>query len=259
MKVIDFDEKYIGFVSTCTHSVSNQLDSVAEERARWIRDNLGKGLKIKIAIDNGRPLGFAHCMPIELGTWGIEGRDVMAIPCLTLSYERVYNDQKGSGIGRALVQAVEDEAQKSTKGVAVLCFDHDFWFMPYAFFRKLGYQEVDRKGVAVIMLKAFTHVDPPRFIEFNHTTKLVPGKVVVDAFWQSICPVSIIEMQNIKNACAEFGDRILLTAINTTAPENRSHYPVLRTLFINGTQITFEDVGTPEAIREAIVKELERI
>jgi GNAT superfamily N-acetyltransferase len=259
MKVIDFDEKYIGFVSSCTHSVSNQLDSVGEERTRWIRNNLDKGLMIKIAVDEGNPLGFAHCMPIELGTWGIEGHDVMAIPCLTLSYERVYSEQKGSGIGRALVQAVEDEARKSAKGVSVLCFDHDFWFMPYSFFKKLGYQEVDRKDNAVIMLKAFTHVDPPRFTEFDHTAELVPGKVVVEAFWQSICPVSIIEIQNIKSVCAEFGERVLLHAINTTDWENRSQYPVLRTLFINGTQITFEDVGSPEAIREAIVKELDRI
>jgi len=259
MQVIDFDEQYIGFVSTCTHSVSSQLDSITAERARWIRANLDRGLKIKIAVAEGHPLGFAHCLPIELGTWEIEGRDLMAIPCLTLSYDRVYSGQKGSGVGKALVQAVEEEARKSKKGVVVLCYDHDFWFMPFSFFKKLGYQEADRRDNEVIMLKTFAPVDPPRFVDFSPTTELVPGKVVVDAFWQSICPTPIEEMQNIKKVCAEFGERVILHAINTTDPKNRSQYPVSRALFINGARITFEDVGSPEEIREAIGKELESI
>lgn len=259
MQVIDFDEQYTGFVSTCTHSLSNQLDSIAMERARWIRANLDRGLKIKIAIAEGHPLGFAHCLPIELGTWEIEGRDLMAIPCLTLSYDRVYSGQKGSGVGRALVQAVEEEARKSNKGVVTVCYDHDFWFMPLSFFKRLGYQEVDHRGAKVIMLKTFARVAPPHFHDFSPTTELVPGKVVVDAFWQSICPTAIEEMQSIKRVCAEFGDRVVLHAINTTDPENRSHYPVSRSLFINGVRIIFEDAGSPEEIREAIVKELESI
>jgi GNAT superfamily N-acetyltransferase len=259
MKVFDFHEQYMGFVASCTHSISNQLNPIAEERARWIRTNLAKGLKIKIAVAESQPIGFAHCLPIELGTWEIEGHDLMAIPCLTVCYDRVYNGQRSSGVGKALVEAVEDEARKTTKGVAVLGFDHDFWFMPSAFFKKLGYQEVGRQGNKVILLKAFTPVDTPSFVEFKHQPTLCPGKVVVEAFWQSICPTPIEEMHNIRKVCDEFGERVILHAINTTDPGNRSRYPVTRALFINGKRIHFDDVASPEAIREVIAVELKRI
>ncbi len=44
------------------------------------------------------------------------------------------------------------------RGVAVLAYNHDFWFMPSSFFKKLGYEEVERQGSAVIMLKASKEV-----------------------------------------------------------------------------------------------------
>ena len=56
---------------------------------------------------------------------------------------------------------------------------------------------------------------------------------MVDAFWHSICPTPIEEMQNIEKVCAEFGERVVLHAIDTTDPENRSQYPISRALFIN--------------------------
>lgn len=249
----------MGFVSTCTHSMSNQLDPVAAERARWISAQMEHGLKIKIAIEDGRPVGFAHCLPIELGTWEIEGHDLMAIPCLTVSYEKVYSGRKGSGAGKALVEAVENEARVTRKGVAVLGFDHKFWFMPSSFFARLGYQEVDRRGNKVILLKAFVPVEAPRFTEFVHNASLRAGKVVVDAFWQSICPTPIEEMRNIRKVCDEFGARVILNATNTTDPENRTRYPVTRALFINGKRLNFDCVASLEEIREAIAQELKMI
>ncbi len=259
MQIVDFSEEYFGFVSTCTHSMSNELDAIAAERARWIRASLENGLKIKIAIEEGRPIGFAHCLPIELGTWEIDGKDLMAIPCLTISYDRVYSGRKGSGAGKALVDAVENEARLTKKGVVVLGFDHNFWFMPCSFFTRLGYQEIDRRNSKVILLKAFAPVEPPRFAEFKHNATLHAGKVVIDAFWQSICPTPIKEMRNIRTVCDEFGARVILNAINTTDPENRIRYPVSRALFINGKRLHFDDVASPEAIREAIVQELKII
>ena len=163
MQVVDLSKEHMRFVTVCTHidDPDEERDNVVWVREAWLRNTLTKGLKVKVAIDNGKPVGFAHCLPIELGTWGMTGKDLMTIPCLTLKYDRVYKQELGSGYGRALVEAVEAEAKKEKKGVAVLAYDHDFWFMPSSFFQKLGYQEVARGGSAVIMLKAFEPVEPP--------------------------------------------------------------------------------------------------
>ncbi len=78
MKIVDLIEKYLSFVSHCTHQDDddNEQKTAAKIREKWIKDSLKKGLKIKVAIDkSGTPLGFVHCLPIEMGTWGMRGKD----------------------------------------------------------------------------------------------------------------------------------------------------------------------------------------
>jgi GNAT superfamily N-acetyltransferase len=236
MHVVDLTDENMRFVTLCTHvdDPDEERDSIARVRESWLRNNLAKGLKVKVAIDNGRPVGFAHCLPIELGTWGMSGKDLMTIPCLTLKYDRVYRQEKGSGYGRALIEAVEEEAKKNKKGVAVLSYDHNFWFMPSSFFKKLGYKEVARQGNTVIMLKAFEPVDPPVMHKSNYQPQLIPGKVVVDAFWNQICLTSVLEIHRVREVCAEYGDKVIFNEFNCGNKDILDKYQTSRALFING-------------------------
>jgi GNAT superfamily N-acetyltransferase len=130
----DLSDEYMHFVASCTH-----VDATDEEvmrantvREAWLRDSFASGLKVKVAVADGRPVGFAHCVPIEMGTWGMSGEDLMTVPCLTLEYGRVYARKQGSGCGRALMDAVEAEARRAgKKGVAVLAYEHDFGSCPH--------------------------------------------------------------------------------------------------------------------------------
>jgi hypothetical protein len=89
MEIVDLTDDHMLFVAACTHI--NDLDEEMD-RARRVRESwLTKGLKVKVAIDKGKPVGFVHCLPIELGTWGMSGKDIMTVPCLTLNYKRVYD------------------------------------------------------------------------------------------------------------------------------------------------------------------------
>ena len=109
-----------------------------------------------------------------------------------------------------MMEAVEEEARRTKKGVAVLAFDSDFWFMNIGFFKKVGYEEVARKGNAVIMLKAFEPVVPPVMHRLNYRYAPVPGKVVIDVFWTPICPSSIQEIHNLRYVCSEYSDKVIL-------------------------------------------------
>jgi GNAT superfamily N-acetyltransferase len=237
MEVVNLTEKYMHFVSVCTHidDLNEEMKYAASIREKWIRDTMEKGLKIKVAIDKGEPVGFAHCLPIELGSWGMSGRDLMTIPCLAVQYRRIYNKERGSGIGRALMKAVEEEAKESKKGgVAVLCYDNDSFFMPSAFFKKLGYREIARQNDTVIVLKAWSDVDPPVMHKLNYKFKPVKGKVVVDAFWTPICLTSIIEIQRVREICTEYGDKVILNEYNCGTKSIIEKYQTQRALFFNG-------------------------
>jgi GNAT superfamily N-acetyltransferase len=206
MEMVDLDERFLDFVSWCTHLDEKRSDlaTAAEIRKNWMLDRSKKGLKVKVAIDNGKPVGFIHCLPIELDTWGMAGKDLMTVPCLTLKYKLVYEQKTGTGYGKALMQSAEDEAKKAgKKGIAVLCYDNDFWFMPVTFFKRLGYEEIQRDKDTVIVWKNFGDAQPPKL----HKSKFVPqklsNKVAVDVIWHPMCMTSIVEIDNVREVCQE--------------------------------------------------------
>ncbi|UCG92094.1 MAG: GNAT family N-acetyltransferase [candidate division WOR-3 bacterium] len=262
MQVVDLTDKYFHFVSLCTHidDPNEERDSIVSIRESWLREAMTKGLTVKVAIDEqGNPVGFAHCLPIELGAWGMSGKDLMTVPCLTRCYKHVYNCEHGSGIGKALMEAVETEAKSNKKGVAVLAYDQDFWFMHYRFFKKLGYKEVARQGHAVIMLKAFERVDPPVMHRSKYALRPVPGKIVVDAFWNPMCLTSVLEMKRVREACAQYPDKVILNEYNTWNKDILDKYEINRALFINGEYKCWGYAAPQDELKEEIDKALEKV
>jgi GNAT superfamily N-acetyltransferase len=258
MEIVDLTDDHMLFVSSCTHidDLDEEKDRARRVRESWLRNALMRGLKVKVAIDKGKPVGFAHCLPIELGTWGMSGKNFMTIPCLTLSYKRVYECVQSSGFGRSLIGAVEAEARKNKKGVAVLAYDFDFWFMPASFFKKLGYKEVKRQGSTVIMLKAFEEVDPPYMHRLNYNPKLMEGKVVIDVFWNPICLTSIIEIHRVRDVCAEYKNEVALREFNCGNKEVLEKYQTSRALFFNGKYKFWGYEAPRDELRKRIEEEL---
>ncbi len=262
MKIVDLTDEYMRFVSLCTHidDQNEETNSVVAVREAWLRDTMAKALKVKVAVDDEkRPLGFAHCLPIELGTWGMSGKDLMTVPCLTLQYRRVYNREQGSGIGRALMNAVEVEAKKTKKGVAVLCYDNDFWFMPLSFFKKLGYKEVARQNDTVIVLKAWEPVDPPVMHKLNYKFEAIPGKVVVDAFWNPICLTSVLEIKRVREVCADYGDKVVFNEYDCGDKDILEKYKISRALFINGRYKCWGYAAPSDELRKVIDEVLKEL
>jgi GNAT superfamily N-acetyltransferase len=261
MQVIDLQEEHMQFVASCTHieDPNEERDSVLNVRITWIREAMNKGLKVKVAIDDGEPVGFIHCLPIELGAWGMSGKDLMTIPCLTLRFNYVYEMKRGSGYGRALMEAVEEDAKREKKGVAVIAYDTDFWFMPYSFFKKLGYEEVERQGETVLLLKAFEPVESPIMHRFNFTPELMEGKVVVDAFWNPICLTSIQEIHRIRGVCREFGDKVILNEYNCGNKDVLDKCQTSKKLLINGKEKGWGYAAPKDELRKEIEKALESL
>ncbi len=261
MQVIDLTDEHMYFVTRCTHDDETNEDSekVAPVRETWLRENLDKGLRVKVAVDNGKPVGFAHCLPIELGAWGMSGTDIMTVPCLTLKYSYVYGRKKGSGYGRALIEAVEAEAVKTKKGVAIPAYDNAFWFMPASFFEKLGYHRVAQNRDAVIMLKEFETVEPPVMHRMNYRPALIPDKVVVDAFWNPVCMTSLGEILHVRDVCSEYGDEVVLNEYNCGDKDILEQFQISRALFINGENKDWGYAAPRDGLRKEINSALEKL
>jgi len=250
------------FVGTCTHiNESKEIDASAVGRLAWLRAMHEKGSRVKVVALDGRVTGFLHAMPIEISPWGPLGRDLLAVPCL-------YSASKGHGVGKALLASAEEEAgRQGRKGIVSIGYYHDFWFMPAGFFeangflrcRQAGQAYFDSKSRAGALWKPFDErVEAPVLLKPRYKFKPIPGKVVIDRFWNEFCQTSSIEAQRVREVAAEFGDWVVL---NEYSADDRSvllRYQISRAIFVNGLEIRWGYEAPRDGIRNAIVQALPR-
>jgi len=254
LRVVDADDRYFRYVSLCTHVDSHSPDQVkaAERRLRWLKDQIREGrMAVKVAINgDGKPLGFMHLIPIEFPTSGMVGRDLMVIPCLTLDYPRVYAKERGTGVGRVLVEAAEQEARsRGLKGLAVRAYEGDSWFMPSGFFEKLGFRRV---GGSEIWVKRWTETDVPSLRPSQYSYVPVLGKVVIDCFWSPFCLTVCQEIDSTRQVAEEFGDRVVLREYRSDDPDVAARYGMGRALFINGERRDWGYAAPKEELRRVV-------
>jgi GNAT superfamily N-acetyltransferase len=248
------DDEY--YVSSCSHvNESAEIDASAGRRLAWFKKMYERGLRIKVATLDGKHAGFIYVMPIEVCPWGPLGRDLAALPCL---YS--HGDEKGQGVGRALVAAAEEEARtQGKKGIVTYGYYHDFWFMPAAYFEKFGYGVAVRRGNTAILWKTFDpSAEAPSFLEAAAVPAPLPETVTVDLFFNSFCGTSDVEAQRVREVAAEFGDAVTLREYDADDPATLRRYGRCRGIFVDGKEIFWGYEAPREGVREAISKALAR-
>ena len=246
------------FVSTCSHvGESDEIDACAAKRRELLRDLAGKGGRFKVALITGEHAGFIYGLPIDHASWGPLGQNLMVIPCLV-----VLDASTGVGAGRALIEAIECDARDAGfAGVTITAY-RDIsgaeWFMPAAYFERVGYSVVDERGTEALLWKAFRDgAPPPHFLQPHYVFEPIEGAVVVDLFWNGFCQTSGIEAQRVREVCAEFGDRVVLREYNAENREILLHHQIPRAIYVNGVEIFWGYEAPREGIRAAIEKAFE--
>ncbi|MBN2226030.1 MAG: GNAT family N-acetyltransferase [candidate division Zixibacteria bacterium] len=242
------------FVGTCSHvNESEEIDRSAKIRMAWLTDMIEKGLRIKVATIADEIVGKAYVMPIEIYTWGLSGRDIMAMPCLWVPPEH----QK-KGVGRALIAEAVAETNWQGKGaLAVVGFDWDIFFMPASFFRKQGLAEVTRRGNEVLLWWPLSFdVEPPEFMESQYVFNPIPGKVAVDLFWNSFCLTSVNEAGRVRDVVGEFADKVVLREYVADDRMVLMQYRIPRGIMINGKEVGWGYAAPRDKLREEIQKAL---
>ncbi len=246
------------FVSTCTHEgESEEIDESAGRRLAWLHSREPDGLRVKVVLVDGKRVGFLYAMPIEICQWGPLGEDLLVFPCLF-----VLNEAQKKGAGRALMEAVEDEAlRQGKKGVVTNGYDWegDSWFMPSSFFAALGYELVERRGpVSVLWKPLVPDAVPPRMLKPDYEFEPTPGKVVVDLFWHTFCETCDIEAARVKNVAAEFGDRAVLREYCGDDRDILLKHQIPRAIYVQGNEIGWGYEAPRDGVRAAISAALER-
>ena len=247
------DDEY--FVGTCSHrNESEEIDASSRRRIAWLKENHARGVRVKVALRGEQRVGFLFCMPIAASPWGPRGENLLVVPCLY-----VLPHSKDHGIGGALLEAAEQEARdQGLAGVVLQAIDlADWWFMPAAYFQDRGWLEADRRGATRLLWKPFTDgVEPPRLLEPAYAFRPVPGRVVVDLFWNRFCLTSDVEAQRVRDVVAEFGDRVVLNEHAADEAETLARYGIARALYFDGQEVSWGYEAPRDGIRDALRRAL---
>jgi len=235
IRITDVTEDTLWYVACCAQvDTDAEMQQAAGLREDWMRMMLTRGgLNAKVALAGDEPVGFLFLMPVERTAWYVEGRELFTIQCMNI--EHAY---RGQGIGERLVAAAEERARAHARGMAVIAYDPSDWYMPASFFRDQGYQEVERRGTSVLMFKPFDErVSAPSFIAREYRPpRLIPGRVIVEAFWSPQCLITALEILHVRQVCAEFGEGVILRELNAGMPGMRERFGIPRALFLNGVE-----------------------
>jgi N-acetylglutamate synthase-like GNAT family acetyltransferase len=260
MKVIDLPAEQEGLYCQCLEEWSDEMHEAGDHKRRWVGRMKGRGLRVKVGVDeHGTIGGMIQYVPIE--RVAVEGKDLYYMYCIWVhGYARGRGNFQKKGMGKALLQAAEEDVkQLGGKGFVVWGLSLPL-FMRASWFRKQGYQRADRDGFQELLWKPF-HPDavPPKWIKQKKNPTLEAGKVVVTCLKNGWCPGQNVVYERAKRAAEELGDKVIFRDVDTFERETAAQWGVSDALFIDGKQVRTGPPPSYDKIKKAILKKAQRL
>jgi len=260
LRIVDLTEEHEKQYFVCLEDWSEEVKEQGDRKEQWYNKMKAKGLRVKLAIDDeGVVGGMIQYVPIEYSN--AEGKDLYFVNCIWVhGHEQGRGDFRGRGMGKALLAAAEEDVKSlGRKGLVTWGISLPF-FMRAKWFKKHGYEAVDKDSIAILLWKPFTpDASPPRWIRMRKVPQSVPGKVSVTAFVNGWCPSQNMTVARARRAAAEFGDKVVFTELDTSDREILLEYGISDALFVDGKNIRKGPPLSHEKIRKHIMKRVKRL
>jgi len=260
MKVIDLENKYIGAFFCCLEEYSEDMRDAGDSKRRWFEKMSEKGLRVKLALDDDENLGgMIQYLPIECSI--ADGEGLYFILCIWVhGHTKGRGNFQKKGMGKALLESAENDArQLGAKGIAAWGVSFPFW-MKASWFKKRGYQKVDKKGMQVLLWKPFLDLAiPPRWFRQKKEIPLNPGRVTVSAFNSGWCQSLNITYERVMRAVSEFGDKVVLKEYETSDRAIQEEWGISDAIFLDRKIISWGPPMSYEKILNKISKKVKKL
>jgi len=256
MQIVDLTEDRKDLFCICLEDWSDEVKDGGPKRREWLDAGENRGLRAKLALDdNGVEGGMIQYGPIEHSM--VDGSDLYFIYCIFVhGYKEGRGNFQGHGMGKALLQAAEEDARaRGAKGMAAWGLAIPVW-MKASWFKKQGYRKADRQGISTLIWKPFADdARPPRwFPKTGKRPEPVQGKVNVTAFSSGWCMAQNLVYERAKQAAAEFGDSVVFQEIDTSSREAVAEWGLADKVLVDGKDIQKGPPLSYEKIRKIIAK-----
>jgi len=256
MKIVDLTEEQLSTYFICLEDWSEIIKEAGNHKEIWYKKNKDKGLRVKVAVVDGKVCGMIQYIPVEHSF--IEGRDLYFIMCIWVhGYKEGIGNYQKNGIGKALLNAAEEDVRSSgRKGLAAWGIALPFW-MKASWFKKRGFVRADRNGIAVLLWKKFTDdAEKPSFIKTIRKPSKGENKVNVTSFINGWCPAQNLIHERARRAVLELGDKVQFTSVSTDERETLLDWGISDALYIDGKELKMGPPPSYEKIKKKISKKI---
>lgn len=260
MQIIDLPPEQERLYFLCLEDWSAEARESGDRRQRWYRAMKGRGLRVKLAVDDrGETGGMIQYLPVEHSF--VSGSGLFFAPCIWVhGHTQGRGDFRKRGMGEALLAAAEEDARgRGATGFAAWGLLLPFW-MKASWFRRHGYRAADRDGIASLLWKPFSpDAQPPRWIRRRKRPAGEPGRVVVASFNSGWCMAQNLAHERAKRASAEAGGKVEFREYDTLDPAVFAEWGMADALFVDGRQVRTGPPPAFEKIRSLIEKRARKI
>lgn len=260
MKVIDLSSGNRDLYYVCLEDWSEEMKEAGDHKERWAGEMEGKGLRVKIALDDNDEIGgMIEYMPIEHAF--AEGEGLYFINCIWVhGHKKGRGNFQGKGMGAALLSSAEEDVrQLGAKGMCAWGLAIPVW-MNASWFKRHGYKKVDRVGMMTLLMKSFTEdAKSPKWIRAKFAPKLTPGRVTITSFINGQCPSLNMVHERAKRVAGEFGDLILFREIKTQEKDVMLKYGIKDALYVDRKCISKGPPISYKKIKKVVGRRVKRL
>ena len=234
MKVIDLTPQYEHLYFCCLEDWSDEIKEAGNHKEIWYNNHKDKGLRVKLAIsDDGVVCGMIQYIPVENSF--VIGADLYLILCIWVhGYKKGRGNFQRKGMGKALLNAAENDVKSlGAKGIVSWGISLPF-FMRASWFRKHGYEVVDKNSMIKLLWKPFTNdAIKPKLLKQKKTPVKIDDKVNISLFKNGWCPAFNMVYERTLKAIEGVEDKVIINTYDSTDKDVLNEWGLSDSLFID--------------------------
>lgn len=254
----DLAEAELGSYCKCLEDWSGEFDDEGGRKREWYARMREKGLRVKVAREEGKAVGMIQYAPSELAP--IEGKGLYYVYCIWVhGYKEGVGNRQKRGLGKALLEAAEEDARAlGAKGLAAWGLRLPF-FMRSSWFKRQGYEVADRDGLAELVVKRFVaEAEAPRFAPRKARPEAGAERVRVSAYVNGWCPAQNLVYERARRAAEAFPGKAEFVGVETEDKASFLGCGISDGLFIDGKEVRTGPPPSYEKIRSLVERRLRK-
>lgn len=246
-RIEKLNENNLANVYCCLGERQELFKNDIDDAVGYMKEKLDTGwLAYAVYNEGGKPIGMAILLPCSDPLSPVKGEGIYYFHCLDIN-----EDLRKQGIGTKLLEHItKDVEAMAGKGLAVDCFG-EYW-MPCAYFKKMGFETVETFPEHTLLLKKITPDARVEFMEMPYTYigDLPQSGIQIDIQHTSTCPFLLNNFRKIPKLAKKIAPEAIIRerVINTGADIEKWGGSGV---YVNGKSVSVGPVNE-ENLRKAI-------